>query len=163
LKKGAPFSEKNLGAIKTWIKQGATWPAKYQLPLEGEVKSIAQPAGNFTLTVLPLLKKGGELVLETLVVDGDETTCLVPRGRYAKMRNVWFIPSVAMLEIWLQRAGFKNIRCVDLNTTSIEEQRSTAWMTFESLADYLDPNDIQKTIEGYQAPKRVVMVATYEL
>ena len=102
-------------------------------------------------------------MLETLVVDGDETTCLVPRGRYAKMRNVWFIPSVAMLETWLHRAGFKNIRCVDLNTTSIKEQRSTAWMTFESLVDYLDPDDTQKTIEGYQAPKRVVMVATYEL
>jgi len=109
-----------------------------------------------------LLKKGGELVLETLVVDGDETTCLVPSGRYAKMRNVWFIPSVAMLTIWLQRAGFKNIRCVDLNTTSIEEQRSTEWMTFESLPDFLDPQDRQKTVEGYQAPKRAVMLANYD-
>lgn len=110
-----------------------------------------------------LLKKGGELVLETLVVDGDASTCLVPSGRYAKMRNVWFIPSVAMLEIWLQRAGFTNIRCVDLNTTSIEEQRSTAWMTFESLSNYLDPEDRNKTVEGYPAPKRAVMVANYEL
>ena len=109
-----------------------------------------------------LLKKGGELVLETLVVDGDETTCLVPSGRYAKMRNVWFIPSVAMLTIWLQRAGFKNIRCVDLNTTSIEEQRSTEWMTFESLPDFLDTQDRQKTVEGYQAPKRAVMLANYD-
>jgi len=108
-----------------------------------------------------LLKKGGELVLETLVVDGDEATCLVPRGRYAKMRNVWFIPSVAMLEVWLQRVGFKEIRCVDLNTTSTEEQRSTAWMTFESLPHFLDPQDPQKTIEGYPAPKRAVMVAKY--
>jgi tRNA (mo5U34)-methyltransferase len=109
-----------------------------------------------------LLKKGGELVLETLVVDGDETTCLVPSGRYAKMRNVWFIPSVAMLTIWLQRAGFKNIRCVDLNTTSTEEQRSTEWMTFESLPQFLDANDPHKTIEGYQAPKRAVMLANYD-
>jgi len=107
-----------------------------------------------------LLKKGGELVLETLIVDGDEHTCLMPSGRYAKMRNVWFIPSVAMLELWLKRAGFKDVRCVDVNTTSTEEQRSTAWMTFESLADFLDPNDATKTIEGYPAPKRVVMVAT---
>lgn len=109
-----------------------------------------------------LLKRGGELVLETLVVDGDANTCLVPSGRYAKMRNVWFIPSVAMLTIWLQRVGFKNIRCVDLNTTRIQEQRSTDWMTFESLSNYLDPDDIQKTVEGYQAPKRAVMVANYE-
>ncbi|MDX8386907.1 MAG: tRNA 5-methoxyuridine(34)/uridine 5-oxyacetic acid(34) synthase CmoB [Ghiorsea sp.] len=106
-----------------------------------------------------LLKEGGELVLETLVVDGDETTCLMPTGRYAKMRNVWFIPSVAMLEIWLKRVGFKDVRCVDVNRTSIEEQRATEWMTFESLDDFLDPTDKHKTIEGYQAPTRAVMVA----
>jgi tRNA (mo5U34)-methyltransferase len=39
------------------------------------------------------LRPGGELVLETLVIDGDETRCLVPEGRYARMGNVWFIPS----------------------------------------------------------------------
>ena len=106
-----------------------------------------------------LLKKGGELVLETLVVDGDAQTCLVPKGRYAKMKNVWFIPSVAMLSIWLQRCGFSNVRCVDLNVTSVEEQRATEWMQFESLSDYLDPNDANKTVEGYQAPTRAVIIA----
>ncbi|MDX8384289.1 MAG: tRNA 5-methoxyuridine(34)/uridine 5-oxyacetic acid(34) synthase CmoB [Ghiorsea sp.] len=107
-----------------------------------------------------LLRDGGEMVLETLVVDGDAGQCLVPQGRYAKMRNVWFIPSVLMLEVWLKRAGFKHVRCVDENVTSIDEQRSTDWMRFESLADYLDPNDHTKTIEGYPAPRRAVMVAT---
>ena len=106
-----------------------------------------------------LLNNGGELVLETLVIDGDEQTCLVPESRYAKMKNVWFIPSVAMLELWLRRAGFKNIRCVDLNVTSLEEQRSTAWMGFESLVDFLDPSDNSKTVEGYPAPKRAVILA----
>jgi len=106
-----------------------------------------------------LLCKGGELVLETLVIEGDENTCLIPKGRYAKMRNVWFIPSVKMLELWLFRCGFKNIRCVDIDTTSIDEQRSTDWMQFESLADFLDPNDSSKTIEGYPAPMRAVMLA----
>ncbi len=106
-----------------------------------------------------LLKDGGELVLETLVVDGNEQTCLMPHGRYAKMRNVWFIPSVAMLKIWLERVGFFDVRCVDLNTTSIEEQRVTPWMTFESLASFLDPDDLSKTIEGYPAPQRAVMLA----
>lgn len=33
----------------------------------------------------------GELVLETLVVEGDENTVLVPGDRYAQMRNVYFI------------------------------------------------------------------------
>lgn len=105
------------------------------------------------------LRAGGELVLETLVVAGDENTTLVPRGRYAKMRNVWFIPSVLMLENWLRRCGFKNVRCVDVSPTSTAEQRSTDWMKFESLADFLDPEDSTKSIEGYPAPLRAVLVA----
>ncbi len=106
-----------------------------------------------------LLKPGGELVLETLIVDGDATNCLVPSGRYAQMRNVWFIPSVAMLEIWLSRVGFTDIRCVDVNITSTDEQRVTDWMQFESLANFLHPEDKRKTIEGYPAPKRATLLA----
>lgn len=105
------------------------------------------------------LAPGGQLILETLVVRGDENTCLVPNGRYAKMRNVWFIPSSKNLEVWLARLGFKDIRTVDENQTSIEEQRSTDWMLFESLPDFLDPNDADKTIEGHPAPLRTVIVA----
>jgi tRNA (mo5U34)-methyltransferase len=111
------------------------------------------------LELKSLLRSGGELVLDTLVVEGDEQQCLMPQGRYAKMRNVWFIPSVAMLGLWLKRAGFKNIRTVDISPTSSEEQRSTAWMTFESLADFLDPNDSNRTIEGYPAPVRSILTA----
>jgi len=112
------------------------------------------------IRIKELLISGGEMVLETLVVEGDEKTCLMPTKRYAKMRNVWFIPSVAMLTLWLERLGFKDIRCVDVNVTSIEEQRVTDWMQFESLADYLDPQDSSKTIEGYPAPRRATLVAT---
>jgi len=111
------------------------------------------------LRIKSLLQEGGEVVLETLVVDGDEQTCLIPHGRYAKMRNVWFLPSVKMLTLWMQRLGFKDVRCVDVNITSVEEQRVTDWMRFESLADYLDPEDSSKTIEGYPAPKRAIMIA----
>lgn len=106
------------------------------------------------------LRVGGELVLETLIVDGDENTVLVPGERYAKMRNVWFIPSALALQHWLQRVGFNNIRLVDENLTSCDEQRRTEWMQTESLADFLAPNDATKTIEGYPAPKRAVFVAT---
>lgn len=105
------------------------------------------------------LVKGGELVLETLVVDGDENTVLVPGDRYAKMKNVYFIPSVAALINWLEKVGFTNIRCVDVATTTLEEQRKTDWLENESLIDFLDPNDHSQTIEGYQAPKRAVILA----
>jgi len=106
-----------------------------------------------------LLNDGGELVIDTLVTEGDETQCLMPHGRYAKMRNVWFIPSVAMLELWLKRAGFKTVMVIDVCPTSVEEQRATEWMTFESLPDFLDPIDTSLTIEGYPAPVRAVLTA----
>lgn len=105
------------------------------------------------------LKVGGELVLETLVVEGDENTVLVPGERYAQMRNVWFIPSVKALEHWMSRAGFKNIRCVNLDETSLDEQRRTEWMTSHSLQDFLDKEDVGKTIEGYPAPLRATLIA----
>lgn len=101
----------------------------------------------------------GELILETLVIEGDKGQVLMPEHRYAKMRNVWFIPSCDTLELWLRRCNFVNVRCVDVNQTSLEEQRITDWMHFESLSDFLDPDDINKTIEGYPAPKRAIFIA----
>ncbi|XQW86292.1 tRNA 5-methoxyuridine(34)/uridine 5-oxyacetic acid(34) synthase CmoB [Thalassotalea piscium] len=105
------------------------------------------------------LAKGGELVLETLIVDGDENTVLVPGERYAKMRNVWFLPSADAMCAWLKRVGFKNIRVVNTDITALEEQRKTEWIDTESLQDFLDPNDSTKTIEGYPAPKRAIFIA----
>ena len=83
----------------------------------------------------------------------------MPAGRYAKMRNVWFLPSIAAMTLWLQRCGFTDVACVDTNRTSREEQRSTEWMRFESLADFLDPEDAEKTIEGHPAPLRAIFTA----
>ena len=105
------------------------------------------------------LKPGGELVLETLVIEGEQGQILVPEKRYAKMRNVWFIPSCDTLALWLGRCNFEKIRCVDINQTTTEEQHSTDWMRFESLIDFLDPEDPDKTIEGYPAPRRAVFIA----
>jgi tRNA (mo5U34)-methyltransferase len=105
------------------------------------------------------LKPGGELILETLVIEGDKKSVLMPDDRYAQMRNMWFLPSVDTLTLWLQRLGYADIRLVDLNHTSTEEQRKTDWMTGQSLADFLDPNSPDKTIEGYPAPLRAIMIA----
>ena len=106
-----------------------------------------------------LLRPGGQLVLETLVIDGPEGQVLVPEGRYGKMPNVWFLPSPDTLVSWMRKQGFVNPRVVDISATSIEEQRSTEWMTYDSLVDFLDPEDINKTAEGHPAPIRAVVVA----
>jgi tRNA (mo5U34)-methyltransferase len=105
------------------------------------------------------LRPGGELVLETLVIDGGPGQVLLPEDRYARMRNVWFLPSCDTLIGWLKRCGFKNIRLVDVNVTSIEEQRSTEWMAFNSLKNFLDPENPQLTCEGLPAPKRAIVIA----
>ncbi len=114
---------------------------------------------DFLHSIRNTMKKDGQLILETLVVEGNEDTVLVPKDRYAQMRNVWFIPSTDALSLWLRRCGFKNIQVVDLNQTSIQEQRATKWMQGQSLHDFLDPNDHNLTVEGYPAPLRVVITA----
>lgn len=105
------------------------------------------------------LRPGGELIVETLVIEGGPNEVLVPAGRYAKMRNVWFIPSPQQLVTWLSRCGYRDIRIVDVARTTSEEQRGTDWMTFESLPDFLDPENQKLTIEGYPAPCRAIVVA----
>lgn len=105
------------------------------------------------------LRPGGELVLETLVIDGGLGQVLVPEDRYASMRNVWFLPSCDTLIGWLKRCGFKSIRLVDVTVTSIEEQRTTEWMTFHSLQDFLDAENPELTREGLPAPKRAIVIA----
>ncbi len=105
------------------------------------------------------LVPGGELILETLVIEGDENAVLVPHDRYAQMRNVYFFPSARALKVWLEKVGLKMIRIVDENVTTIGEQRTTEWMTHNSLPEYLDQNDPSKTVEGYPAPRRAILVA----
>ena len=109
--------------------------------------------------LMDCLRPGGELVLESLVVQGNKHTCLIPEKRYAKMRNVWAIPSSEMMLQWLEDTGFENQRIIDQSVTSCEEQRRTEWMRFESLADYLDKNDPTKTVEGHPAPRRALLLS----
>lgn len=99
------------------------------------------------------------MVLESLIIDGDRDTVLIPKDRYAKMANVWFLPSTDALELWLYRAGFREIRTIDVTRTSTDEQRATSWMTFQSLSDFLDPNDPGLTAEGLPAPQRAILIA----
>lgn len=105
------------------------------------------------------LVNGGELVLETLVVEGDSQQVLVPGDRYAQMNNIYFIPSAEALKGWLIKCGFVNVRIADVSVTTLDEQRRTPWMTSESLAEFLDPKDPTKTIEGYPAPRRALLIA----
>jgi tRNA (mo5U34)-methyltransferase len=105
-----------------------------------------------------MMVPGGQLVLETLILEGNGEMALFPEKRYAKMNNIFFIPTVTCLTHWLKRSGFDPIRCVDMSPTTVKEQRKTRWIDTESLADFLDPDDPEKTVEGYPAPVRAMVV-----
>jgi tRNA (mo5U34)-methyltransferase len=105
------------------------------------------------------LRPGGELVLETLVLADDPCGELAPTGRYAGMRNVWYVPGLQLLAQRCAAAGFHAVRCVDVTPTTPDEQRATPWMLQRSLADVLDPTDRLHTIEGLPAPVRAIIIA----
>ena len=105
------------------------------------------------------LRPGGQLVLETIFIPGEESYACTPAERYARMKNVWLLPTLAELSTWLRRTGFRDVEIIDTAITTVAEQRSTEWMTFESLADALDPEDPTRTVEGWPAPRRVVLTA----
>jgi len=105
------------------------------------------------------VRPGGRLLLESLVVTDGPAIEPGRDGRYARMRNVSVVPRVSQLVHWLEAAGFNEVRLVDVTATTTAEQRSTAWMTFESLAEALDPADPQRTVEGYPAPVRAALLA----
>lgn len=109
-------------------------------------------------TLFRCLRPGGTLLLESLVVEhGPDLAPGVDKQRYAQMRNVWNVPRVATLSAWLKQAGFTAIECLDVTATSVDEQRATDWMRFDSLPDFLDAADPSRTVEGWPAPTRALL------
>lgn len=107
----------------------------------------------------PLLASGAQLVVETLVLAQKGDAELNPPGRYAKMNNVYAIPTVTRLENWLRKAGYRRVRCVDVTPTTLDEQRPTEWINSESLDAFLDPLHPGLTVEGHPAPVRAILLA----
>ncbi len=100
------------------------------------------------------LNEGGELFLDTFMIEGDGEYCLTPANRYSKMANVYFIPTIDALKGWCYKAGFSEFELLTIKPTDTIEQRKTDWIASQSLDDFLNPNDSSKTIEGYPAPIR---------
>ncbi|WWP02363.1 MAG: tRNA 5-methoxyuridine(34)/uridine 5-oxyacetic acid(34) synthase CmoB [Candidatus Dasytiphilus stammeri] len=101
---------------------------------------------------------GGELILETLIINHQYNQIFMPSKYYANMPNVWFIPSASALKIWLKRCGFKEIKIVNFTNITSSEQRSTNWSQSRSLYN-VNITDPTKTVEGYPVPLRVIVIA----
>tara|TARA_A100001015_G_scaffold321547_1_gene452890 strand:- start:2615 stop:3580 length:966 start_codon:yes stop_codon:yes gene_type:complete len=104
-----------------------------------------------------LLQKNGRLILESIVIPGNDDMALFPKSRYANMRNVYFIPTINCMKNWLIRAGFKQINALDMIQTTSEEQRTTEWTWDVSLEHGLSENN--KTKEGYPGVFRSIIIA----
>jgi tRNA (mo5U34)-methyltransferase len=74
------------------------------------------------------------------------------------MRNAWIVPTADALAALMQRAGFKEITIHRFGPITTEEQRRTAFAPYESLADFLDPADPRRTVEGHPAPHSSAVV-----
>ena len=108
------------------------------------------------VNMLKQLKQGlntnGEVILDTFIIEGEEEIALTPK-RYAKMRNVYFIPTINALKNWAEIAKFKDFEVLEIKSTDLNEQRKTEWIEGESLNNFLN-EDGTKTIEGYPPPIR---------
>ena len=105
------------------------------------------------------LRKGGELVIDCQGVHMDGDFALFPKGRYAGAKGVFFVPTLGCLFNWLKRAQFHDVNCFFKAPLSVSEQRSTPWAPISSLQSFLDPEDNNKTVEGYPAPWRFYLKA----
>jgi tRNA (mo5U34)-methyltransferase len=98
------------------------------------------------------LNKDGEIILDTFIIEGEDEIALTPK-RYAKMRNIYFIPTINALRNWAEIAKFKSFEVLEIKATKLDEQRKTKWIEGESLNNFLNENGT-KTIEGYPPPIR---------
>jgi tRNA (mo5U34)-methyltransferase len=144
-----PFEELPLAPFDLVMSMGVVYHRKHPQAHVARLRDFTRP--------------GGRVLLESLVVHGNQ--CLYPAresrtgGRYARMRNVHVVPTVEQMVGWLTDAGFHDVEIVDVSATTSEEQRTTEWMRFESLAEALDPADPTQTVEGFPAPIRAALIA----
>ncbi len=107
------------------------------------------------------LTPGAQLILETIVLPGEGRALDLDGNseRYAMMRNVWTIPTAQILIDWCEEAGLNNIKIKSLVPSSTLEQRRTEYAPYQSLSDFLDAQNPERTVEGHPAPWRVIVMA----
>lgn len=105
------------------------------------------------------LKSGGLLILESQVINLPGPYALFPKQKYTKSHNMYFIPTPECLAAWTEKSGFTECKLISTEQVTISEQRKTDFAPYESLEEFLDPSDNNKTIEGYPAPYRAIVMA----
>lgn len=167
-----------MGFVMQWLAMQKLAPQLNQFVLPLGIEELPADLGGFDgvlsmgvlyhrrdhiehlLRLRELALPGGQILLETLIIEAAGEHILLPNGRYARMRNVHAIPSLETLLSWLRQAGMPDYQVLDVSRTTLDEQRSTDWMRFESLRESLDENDLSLTVEGHPAPVRAAILIT---
>lgn len=104
------------------------------------------------------LPAGGRLILETMIIPTTSSVpmALVPPGRYAGAKGIWFVPDLEALLVLFRRTGWRNIRLEGVRDALDEQGRLG---DFPSFRDMLMPGDVTRTIEGLPAPFRAFVTA----
>lgn len=140
------------------IEDVASYEKKFDLILcLGVLYHRSDPIGALK-NLYTALNQNGELIIDSLVLEGDDELCLCPKESYAKMKNVYFLPTISSLINWLEWANFKDVKLIATLPTTPEEQRKTAWIDGESLESFVDFKS-GKTTEGYPLPIRAYLKA----
>ncbi|MBT3583599.1 MAG: tRNA 5-methoxyuridine(34)/uridine 5-oxyacetic acid(34) synthase CmoB [Halobacteriovoraceae bacterium] len=113
------------------------------------------------LDIRKALVPGGQVILESIGIPGESSTALFPEDRYAKMKNVWFIPTLNCMKNWLHKARFTDVQVISSTKLTTEEQRLTDYCPppHQSLENFLNPENPELTIEGHPAPYRFSLSA----
>lgn len=99
------------------------------------------------------LKKGGEIILETMTINMEGSFALFPSKRYMGASGMWFIPTLECLLNWIKRSGFNQVEVFEHHLLDENEQISTPLSPFTSL-NFQRHKKENKTIEGYLPPYR---------
>lgn len=149
----------NLAFVPAGISSLDTFPEFFDLVLCMGVIYHQRDPFSACKKLFAAVRPGGRVILESLVIPQSGSYLLVPQERYAKMRNAWIVPTPEALATLLSRVGFRDPQIHQFGPVSTDEQRRTEWAPYESLQDFLDPNDPTKTVEGYPAPHSALVVA----
>ena len=104
------------------------------------------------------MKPGGDLIIESQAIPGDDHVALFPDETYALVKGTYFVPTANCLINWLKKAKFVDIEFFKSHPMSSNDQRKTEWMPFRSYEDFVD-EETGLTVEGYPAPIRIYLRA----
>ena len=152
------IKESKIKMLESGVEDLVTYPKYFDFILYMGVLYHRRKPLESLIHVFNSLKSGGQAIIETMILDGDDIAPVEIKDRYSKMKNVYLLTTQNGFINWLEQAGFVNIKIIGITKTSIEEQRSTEFSPFDSLESFLDPNDDTRTIEGYNRPTRIAAI-----